>query len=560
MMRISFLPLALAVAAALSAPALSQFKEDVKRKRATMSECQGHDCFGIDWRLAPLSEVLELPAGLATEAGETPLHFAVRHCASPAVIKTLVENGDNLNTVDPATGLPLLGHAILICGTATVRRMLELGASALAGEPGGGNMLHLALRNDKQQLIPLLLEYVVDLEKTDANDLAPLQLALWKEDSRSAIALLAAGADPNVRGSGGLSMAHLAVYRHDMDLLRTLVAAGADLGLRDDYGRSPLHYAAAGLLNEEIASFFGNSGVPVNLADNSGRAPIHYAASLADAEAIAALLAIKADPNLPDLNGTPPLIHALRGNSDIRAISALLRMGADPNASGGDGMTPIQVAIAIRNDNALEELIAAGSRLRQIDGNGRSLLHFALANANILIADRLLVMGLDPHQQDNEGRSPISIARRLKEAGRLGPKFARLIDDLDRQAAERQAAEEEASKKRLDEEWQRKQEAEQQAIERRRQLAAERKQQQREREANKSVNPRVLANEIKRGESGLARLNARLRNYPEDSPQAKRTQKRIDEAQGRLAKLREKLAAAESRRKQAADARRTGLK
>ncbi|MCY4324709.1 MAG: hypothetical protein OXC81_01630, partial [Betaproteobacteria bacterium] len=123
--------------AGLLAPASGQFKEDVKRKRATMAECDKYNCFGIDWRLAPLSEVAKLPVGVNNEKGETPLHYASRYCAPPAVFTSLVEKSGDLNMVDPATGLPLLGNAIMICGSAIVRRMLELGASPLASEPGG---------------------------------------------------------------------------------------------------------------------------------------------------------------------------------------------------------------------------------------------------------------------------------------------------------------------------------------------------------------------------------------------------------------------------------------
>ena len=535
--------------AGLLAPAAGQFREDVKRKRATMAECQEHTCFGIDWRLAPLSEVVQLPSGLVTKSGETPLHYAIRYCAPPAVITALVEKGGDLNLVDPATGLPLLGNAILVCGRAVARRMLELGASALASEPSGGNMLHFALRSDRFQFLPLLLEYIANLDQADNNGLTPLQLALWKEDGRSAIMLLEAGADPDVQGSGGLALAHLAVYERDMNLLRALVDADADLGIVDDYGRSPLHYAASGLLDEEIASFFGNAGVAVNLLDDSGKAPIHYAALLADAESAAALLAIKADPNLPDLDGIPPLIHALRTNPDVRTVSALLRMGADPNMPAADGETPVKVAIAIRNDNALDELIAAGSRLRQVDDRGRTLLHFALEAANSIVADRLLAMGLDPKQEDDAGVTPLSLARQLQTIGRLGPGFAELIAAIDRQLEERLAAEEKAKQEQLDRERDNYFEAVRQANERR--LENRQRQQQRERETRaKSVSPRMLASEIARRESALERLNTRLRNQAEGSAQAQKMQEQIARAQGELAKLREQLAGIESQRQQ----------
>jgi uncharacterized protein len=57
-------------------------------------------------------------------------------------------------------------------------------------------------------------------------------------DHASVRALLAAGADPNVRQQGGYTPLHSAAHSDDAELVRLLLAHGADPALTADDGRT----------------------------------------------------------------------------------------------------------------------------------------------------------------------------------------------------------------------------------------------------------------------------------------------------------------------------------
>lgn len=125
-----------------------------------------------------------------------------------------------------------------------------------------------------------------------AADLAPpptpLLAALWDDDRATALALVAAGADPNaadtrpVIGHGATPL-HFAADADDPELVRALIAAGANVNARSLAGHTPLWWAC-----------------------NAGRTA-----------AARELLAAGADPNIRCADGYSPLGRVYRSEPEL---------------------------------------------------------------------------------------------------------------------------------------------------------------------------------------------------------------------------------------------------
>lgn len=127
----------------------------------------------------------------------------------------------------------------------------------------------------------------------------------------------------------------------------------------------------AGDLEALLAAVEDPAAVPNGPMPLSIGSCLEYAIYHSPLAFIGTLLALGADPNPSDHDGFPPLIAALScsnprpgapGRGDVGAIlSLLLAHGADPNQRGLNDWTPLHMAVAERNEAALDLLLAAGA-------------------------------------------------------------------------------------------------------------------------------------------------------------------------------------------------------
>ncbi len=100
--------------------------------------------------------------------------------------------------------------------------------------------------------------------------------------------------------------------------VKALLAQGADVNVKDNEGRTPLHQTAR-YRNKELAELLLSHGANVNAKDNSGDTPLHAAASYpGHTELVELLLAHGADVNAKGKNGETPLHSAeMMGNANM---------------------------------------------------------------------------------------------------------------------------------------------------------------------------------------------------------------------------------------------------
>ena len=225
--------------------------------------------------------------------GWTAMHVAARYGADQA-LKVLLEGGGNPNATDPYGETPLhkgadvsSPHLLEQESALVMRVLLEFGADPnwqaydgntplhfaaythghyqrtigvlLRGgadvnvtNSDGNTPLHLAVIRgsaNNPDSVELLVEYGASTDATNNDGYTPLQLFLdgGPDEKRTAIAMLQAGADPDLRDPAGNTAIHAIIdayiktggYGLKRRVITELLAAGADPCIPDAQGRPP---------------------------------------------------------------------------------------------------------------------------------------------------------------------------------------------------------------------------------------------------------------------------------------------------------------------------------
>ena len=238
----------------------------------------------------------------------------------------------------------------------------------------------------------------------NVNDTAPtgasaLVIAAHSGRGNVAALLLEHRALPDTHGAGYTAL-HRAVLRDDIGLVRALLANGANPNVRLTKG-TPVKY-----LSQEYALS----------STLKGATPFWLAAKYVEAEMMRVLAGAGADIELPIQSGTTPLIAAidnpsfLSGITDRRgrvlstletaalvdsegergtleAVQTLVELGADVNAAAdGRGSTPLHNAASQGHDAAVQLLADQGANLEAEAKNGQTPLAMTSTKVNPSLA------------------------------------------------------------------------------------------------------------------------------------------------------------------------------
>jgi ankyrin repeat protein len=185
-------------------------------------------------------------------AGVSALLTALYHGYEP-LARMIEERRDALSAFEAAA----LGR------TVRLRELLDPEPGLVTRfSPDGWTLPHLAAFFGREDAVALLLERGADPNQPSVNTLRNTALHAAAAGPLSAEgfrALLAAGADPNVRQPGGYVPLHAAAATGAVDRIRLLLAHGADPHAATDDGRTALDLAeAAG--HDEAAAVLRDAG------------------------------------------------------------------------------------------------------------------------------------------------------------------------------------------------------------------------------------------------------------------------------------------------------------
>jgi ankyrin repeat protein len=337
------------------------------------------------------------------EFGQTPLHVAARE-RSIAVVRVLLDHGADVEARTVAGEIPrfrLPSENAGSKGVGIVRGGWPEHGMRYA-VAGAKTPLLYAARTGDLGIAQLLVAAGADIERTDANGIAPLLNAIL---------------NASVTSTGRVTE-HFA-------LIDYLLERGADVNAADWYGETPL-WAAVDLRNLDLAGPAQTNGID----------------RVAALRLIEELLERGADPNAQiqeypperrfitrlgslswvDFTGQTPFLRAALAG-DTTVMKLLVAHGADPNVTTFGGTTPLMAAAGVNwvvnqtFDEGPEALLAAvrlahdlGNDINAQNSMGLRAVHGAANRGSNDIIRYLAAHGGALDTADNEGRTPLTWA------------------------------------------------------------------------------------------------------------------------------------------------------
>ncbi len=126
----------------------------------------------------------------------------------------------------------------------------------------------------------------------------PLMVTILGKFNKSAIKLLDAGTDINIKGETGEQVLHLAAHHSKTAILEQIIQKGADINNQDMQGCTPIWYAAQNSRADNIKALI-NNGASIDIIDDQfGLSPLMIAAQNGAYETVDILLENNADKSI----------------------------------------------------------------------------------------------------------------------------------------------------------------------------------------------------------------------------------------------------------------------
>ena len=386
------------------------------------------------------------------DEGRTPLHYAVYRQDGEMVL-ALLRGGAAVDAVDEMGDSPL--HAAAGQRDLTVVEILVAsGADASIRSNTGETPLHVAATYGSHEVVSTLLDRGVEIDVVRSDGYSALMCAaIWRKPPAIGEALIAAGADVNLRStSSGRAALHHAAGNGSDALVRALLQSGADKDIRTNNGTTPvmtaaargqlivfdtllgagadlhlrctsdgsslLHHAAGGG-NAEIVSVALRHGAYVDALDRRGRSPLAWAAKKGRVLAVECLLAAGADLHVRSgYDGSVSLHHAAKGGHE-RTLAALLFCGADKDALDDAGMSSLMWAAKAGHQG--EALLAAGGVDLGVRGSEfpfYNALQWAASTGKAQVVEAIVGRGANVNDYcGRTGRTALHVAAKGGHAG-----------------------------------------------------------------------------------------------------------------------------------------------
>ena len=286
-------------------------------------------------------QALMVPGNIR-EIGANDLMLAVAK-NNAARVKSRLNEGTLTFNLDQNGYLPL--HYAAVLATPEVLQIVLPFYDIQARTHKGLTAMMLAAKNNRADLINILVDARASLADKDADGNTPLHLAVMNnavEAAKSLITLNAPTREVNQRGQIPLDIAQ--------SPLKEILRANYDLPVAVERG------------NTVAVRRFLRDGAFVNISHTFGNRPLHIAVEKGHLETAKALIEAKADINIVNDYGNAP-IHIAAANGNMQMLDLLVKSRARINDRNRSLELPIQLAMANGHRNAVVLLKSLGSEV-----------------------------------------------------------------------------------------------------------------------------------------------------------------------------------------------------
>jgi len=264
----------------------------------------------------------------------------------------------------------------------------------------GETALHIAIQNENESMLVLLLKHRANMELCTTAGKPPLLLALQAD-------------------SGG--------FDDEGSVPGRLVEGGADVNIVCSPGGDTILHVLAGQGKEEAGLFLVSSGANVNKINQKGESVLHISAVKGLATMATALLVAGADPNLQTKLADGEVwqqtaLHLALAHKQEAVVSCLLEFSQpssglstvllDLNLKNSGDETPLALALNTGFSHLAEQMIESGSDVNMTDKSGFTLLQASIRDGSSSTAIFLLSHGADINIRTPQGMTPLELAIR----------------------------------------------------------------------------------------------------------------------------------------------------
>ncbi|KAH0362119.1 hypothetical protein KCU65_g8285, partial [Aureobasidium melanogenum] len=316
------------------------------------------------------------------------------------IVRLLIRNGAGIDAQD-SDGETALHSAARAGDLDLVRLLISKKAKINVKNDEGRSALDFACGENHLEVIQYLLNHdaVCEPDASGRTELHEIIGGHGKCDADTIKLFVSKGVNINATDDENISALHLAPKRGDQAIVQALIAAGADVNVKSDTAAMML--LETGEINLALRTQYGFS-----VLDN--------AASEGDYELVRSLLQRGADCAQTPPGDDSALHWAVRAEKDdnlYAIVELLLEKGCDVNARSRNGCTPLHTYLSLKRgkENVVRLFLARGADINIQDNDGDSVLNCLAqsSQASESMLELLLENNADSSLANNKGLTPV---------------------------------------------------------------------------------------------------------------------------------------------------------